>query len=223
MKKILFCVSICLILALITGCSETIPNSTSGTNAEIPPNESSSEVESESASDQGPQEIENPDFRNVKWGMSVEEVKKQEDADLLAEFSDELQYSAHINETIPCKILYGFNDANQLYIAAYNPTADYSNDYHYYIDFLVLKERLTEVYGAPTADNEIWYGNLFKGSPEKYGLAISAGYLECLTKWEVDGTSISLYIYGNNFEISTTIMYKSLDVKKAASESNSGL
>ena len=85
MKKSIALLAACLLFTAC-GASEETPAETTAneTITTVGENTASSETEETAAADE-PAINENPDFRNVSWGMSVEEVKKYEDANLISE------------------------------------------------------------------------------------------------------------------------------------------
>jgi predicted RND superfamily exporter protein len=152
------------------------------------------------------EENQNFTFRKTTWGMSQEEVKKSESL-VPSEKDSFLSYKDSING-LDATLSYAFVD-DKLAKAMYSIKETHTNKNDYISDYKDLKKLLTEKYGEPFEDNEIWSKSLYKNDPEEYGLAVSLGHLNYLTQWETEDTVVNLVLFGENYKITHTIMYES--------------
>lgn len=163
-----------------------------------------------------------PDFRSVRWGMNINEVKENESEPLVQELNNMLLYYTSV-ANLDVALLYTFNDDGLLYMADYILNESHINDNGYVDDFNRLKNALIEKYGVPQKENERWNGGShYQGDPDKLGIAIAAGYYSMSVGWDMPSTTIALIIRGQNFETNTGLMYTSKLIPPA-SEDTSGL
>lgn len=148
------------------------------------------------------------DFRNVTWGMSKDEVKMNEIEMLSYDGNDDLSYSNVLINGLNTTILYSFiND--QLCVAGYIFEENYINQNNYIVDYDDLKEILISKYGNPTKSDVYWINDLYRDEYQYWGIAVSMGYVEFSSSWELPNTRILLYLRGENFETTLTISYRS--------------
>ena len=200
MKKAISVILLCLLIFTVGGC---------GNNAD-----SVSEV-TESTEPQD----DNFDFRKSKWGASRETVKKSEEATFLDETTDVLMYRDIKVAGLDASLGYVFKDS-KLAQGIYSFTEKHSNDNLYIDDYNKIKKALTEKYGEGK-ENWSWDDDLFKDDEDNYGLAISAGHLEIVTRWVTEKSQIVLSLHGDNYEINLTLGY--MDIKYKPSTDMSGL
>ena len=157
------------------------------------------------------------DFRNVKWGMTISEVKKNETAKL-EDPGDGVSpkivaYSTKVND-MNAYILYYFyydkDNIERLVKAAYGFNEEHSNQNDYINDYKSVKKILIEKYGQPNDDKEIWRNDMYKDNQEHWGFAVSMGHLVYVSRWFNNNTSIALGLSGDNLEIKHGMEYKSL-------------
>ncbi|MFC5449064.1 copper amine oxidase N-terminal domain-containing protein [Paenibacillus aestuarii] len=153
----------------------------------------------------------NANFRNVKWGMSREEIKNLEKVKFLGEQDGNLYYSDEILG-IKMAVYYEFID-NKLVRAILVHNDTHFNNKDYILDYNTMKKALNNKYGNSTSDQLIWQDDIYKNSPDDYGLAVQAGHLEYLTKWDLKETNITEYMYGKDFKFSFTVEFKSKEYK----------
>lgn len=154
------------------------------------------------------------DFRNVYWGMSVEEVKKSENSKPDYEEKNIVGYKSVINGK---NVLLGyFFSDGKLYMARYVLDETFSNSTDYYYSFYVpIKQFLIDKYGNPPEDRHLWKNNTYKNNSEHFGLALSLGHYAEYAKWETAKTTITEYIAGNNLKITPGIEYTSKELAPA--------
>lgn len=195
MKKL---ITICLIFLIffVTGCSE----------------------ENISSQKNNP-----PDFRNVSWGMSMSDVKKNEnEAKSTSRIENSLFYQGvRVNEIL-FNLSYDFVD-DKLFRASYH-TSELVNDNSYINSYESLKLALTEKYGKPVLDKKIWINenSISKSNPNEYGLAVAVGDLAFASQWETPTTIVWIILDGNKYENSLLISYDSKEYNSLAKEKEQG-
>ena len=153
-----------------------------------------------------------PDFRQVRWGMSPEEVKAAETRARPAgcQGGDNpsiavLCYIAPLNG-IDYDLFYTFMDG-KLARAVYYSRQEYQNKNNYVNDYETLKGELTQRYGPPKNDETTWSGTLYQDSPEHLGLAYSSGDVLSYASWETERSYFSVEISGENYKVDLAIYY----------------
>ncbi|MFW6172731.1 MAG: hypothetical protein ACOC5T_03205, partial [Elusimicrobiota bacterium] len=147
-------------------------------------------------------------FRNTRWGMAIEEVKKIEGEpkeQIKSQGLDIIGYQ-RIVSGMDCLVLYIFAE-NKLTRAKYSFAEKHSNLNIYIDDFKKIKKTLTEKYGEPKNDNKYWLDDLYKDDYSDWGMAISVGDLRYFTTWDMPETTITLALTGDNYEISLVVEY----------------
>ena len=152
-----------------------------------------------------------PDFRNVNWGMTKEEVKQIETIKFEEENDNMLIYSTRISN-LDAILFYVFV-GNKLTKAGYLFTEEHSNDNLFIDDFKKIDALLIKKYGAPDAQEITWKNDLYKNDPQYWGTAIAMGYLSYYTGWQNDKTYIEHDLYGDNFKITHKILYVSKELQ----------
>lgn len=159
------------------------------------------------------QEIENPDFRNCKWGMTREEVKKYEtDISIFLDEKDIISATTKIGST-DFNITYYFNN-NKLVKCAMVLTEKHSNENLFIDDYEDFQKLIIEKYGEPKQDKKIWNNNLYKDKPDDWGFAISLGDLTMLSQWLTDTTEVGLILNGDNYKITLGIIYQDINYEE---------
>jgi hypothetical protein len=152
-----------------------------------------------------PAPLADADFRNVKWGMTMEKVRDQEDAELVHESPDSLGYKETVGSH-DCMVLYIFvNDV--LVRAKYVIAVNHSNKTEHVTDYESLGTMLTQKYGNPTKADVLWKNDLYRDDPSEYGMAIAVGHLSMYQQWDMPLTTVFHYLNGDNFEIKHGIEY----------------
>lgn len=119
------------------------------------------------------------DFREVKWGMSKEEVKEAEIYTLDSGREDSLCYEdiPDIRMHMNVNLSYLFNEG-KLYAAVYYLTFDYPHAEAYVYDFEHIKSNLIEEYGEPALDKVTWLNEFYKDKEEYLSYALENGLVE---------------------------------------------
>jgi len=122
------------------------------------------------------------------------------------------------NDTIAgldAEVVYEFA-YNKLVSGHYNVTTKHTNPTDSILDYDRLAKVLTERYGAPFDNREVWKNSLYKNDSSNWGLAISAGHMFKTAHWATDKSGIDLLLSGDNFKISLVIWYYSLNKEHMA-------
>lgn len=162
-------------------------------------------------------------FRETVWGMSKEDVIKQERENPDVETRDEILYLNREVAGFKASVMYFLGDEG-LHSASYLLTEKHNIKNDYIEDYKKLKGKLIEKYGEPSSSEEKWLEgtDFYQQDAENYsGMAISEGKLTYRDKWESKDTKITLSIKGENFNITTLLSYK--DIQKSNSLDKEGL
>jgi len=170
-----------------------------------------------------------PDFRQVRWGMTPEEVEKAETrAKRLFAAGDErspfssLSYEARIaGKAFSLEYLFLNGKLNGAVLAG---LGNYVNKNNYVADYETLKKMLTERYGAPAEDETTWSQTFYKDVPEYLGIAYSVGDVRSKTLWRTEKTAVQLEIFGELYRLQVVLTYSSaenLDESMKASKEDS--
>ena len=148
------------------------------------------------------------DFRNVKWGMTVAQVKQTEKLKLLEEGKESLTYDYTLIG-MKCNIIYHFK-AGKLFSALYTIQQKHHDPALFNKDFVSLRKHLRLMYGTPATIQDIWKNDQFKPDESKWGFAVSIGFLTRLVTWRTGETRVTLQMEGQNHEIFINIKYASI-------------
>jgi hypothetical protein len=150
------------------------------------------------------------DFRQVKWGMSKEDVKKTEKLEIYSESETFLFYNIVLNKT-NMWLIYKFID-NKLYLSAYTTYEKYTNGLKYIEIYESFKDSLTKKYGNPTGiidnvpDEYIKY-------PQYLETGLLTGKVNYNSFWTLPKTEIVCKVYGGEYSAKTLIQYGSVEYK----------
>ncbi len=76
--------------------------------------------------------------------------------------------------------------------------------------FDALKAELSEKYGAPASDQELWSNALFKGDRSKLGTALAVEAVVLRAQWDDGRNYIRLQAKGKDIDIAVTVTYGQL-------------
>ena len=168
------------------------------------------------------------DFRKTTWGMNQSEVMQSEEG--VSKFLEDYNEGGRIlfqgdASGIPCYIFYEFSEEKLTQTAYWFYSLDKSYDDKdvYISDYFNLKEKLTNKYGNPSIDEQIWNNDLYKSDSEKWGVAISLGHSYIITRWETSVTEMGLVLSGKDNGVNLYILYTSKELKdlmKKVNENN---
>lgn len=150
-------------------------------------------------------------FRNTKWGMSVDEVKKAEGGEPSQSQDNVLLYEDTV-AGMSAYVVYIFAKG-KLVRAKYTFTESHMNDTDHISDYENVKEILINKYGEPDNDRTIWKNDLYKNDPQYYGTALSMGHLVYYCEWKNDDVAIVAWLSGDNFDVSHQVEYQSEQLK----------
>ena len=151
--------------------------------------------------------VKEPDFRRASWGMSQAEVRALEDGESDFQSHSMLSYSTRICG-VSMTVAYNFVN-NMCFLGAYLSKEVYSNLNSHIDDFGRIADLLETKYGTPDKDQTVWRDDLYKGDPQRYGLAVSAGHLVFNKEWNRGDTNIGLMLRGENYSVSLGLIYQS--------------
>lgn len=163
------------------------------------------------------------EFRDFKWGISKDEIISSVITDDMVEGEDygfigDGKTLVLINGDVAgydSYIYYEFNDDWKLTQGQYVLKEDHTNENDYYDDYIDITSKYDNKYGE--SDHQIvkWKDDTYKGKNDKIGMAIAIGDLYIATEWIDDnGSRIIAVIAGDNFEINTSITYRSPDYEE---------
>ncbi len=153
-----------------------------------------------------------PDFRQTRWGMSMDEVKASEGSSpdykgtVTGTGAEYIGYDTQLMGNDAIVVFYFGKDG--LYQARYIWTEKHSNDSFYINDYNDVKKQLTKKYGNPLFDNESWDTSAHESYyKDRKGDALSYGYLSYLTYYVTDRTAIMMSMDADNYKVSFIIDY----------------
>ncbi len=149
------------------------------------------------------------DFRKVRWGMSRDEVKASEPNKLEDKNDTMIAYRYKV-AGMESRTVYVFTK-EKLVQAGYTFVEKHSNLNIHISDYGKIKEILIQKYGLPTMDQQLWYNDLYKDYPQKWGFAVSISHLDYYSSWENETTRIILALAGENYEVLHRVSYESKD------------
>ena len=155
------------------------------------------------------------DFRNSTWGDSREAVRAAA-GEPARPSNDELVYDVSL-KGLNAVLLYTFTDG-KLSGAVYFFREPHSNASSYVIDYLALNDLLTEKYGKPQYDKDIWSNTRYEDDPFQWGTALALGHLSKQTIWETERTKISHALLALNDNINHMIQYSSQELESLSEE-----
>lgn len=144
--------------------------------------------------------------------MNKEQIKNTEAGKILYDTEKMLIYKVSI-AGLDCNIVYIFAEG-KLVRTKYLITEKHSNENDYIADYKSLKKGLTKKYGQPIMDEHHWKRDLYKDDPQRWGFAISIGHLSYFAAWETLQTNILLALYGDNYDITLAIEYRSKKLRE---------
>lgn len=160
------------------------------------------------------------DFRVAKWKDSMQEIMNKEGQKNLSQFPKE-EYAFNTEVAgMNCSAIYCFT-LNMLSTGIYSFTEVYSNMNKYINNYESLVALLTKKYGEPIpaiSNNGLWYDDLWKDDYSQWGFAISMGHLSYMTRWELDRTTLTITLCGDNGKINFFIMYRSKELENLVQE-----
>jgi len=122
------------------------------------------------------------DFRNASWGMTPDQVKEVEEAELTKELPERLIFATEI-AGLEMNISYIFKD-EKLSSARYELTGKYRNAKDYNIAYNDMQKQLQKKYGDPITENLQCKDNFYTDYPHRWGTGIVVGKLRRTSSWQ---------------------------------------
>ncbi len=134
-------------------------------------------------------------FRQTKWGFTMEQVKENERLELVMEQDTLLGYSAQL-QGINCLLGYFFN-SDRLAKTMYIFQDEHIEENEYINDYRKIKAYLSRTYGTPdNNEDEVWYDETYRANQMKWGKAVKEGHMMMQNSWHGPETSVTLYLVG---------------------------
>lgn len=215
--KLLAVIIVLLELCFICGCQN---------NEEVVYIEDNNQIENDIAStpipatpSPSPEVTERPkiirddaDFRNAKWGDSIENVLEYEyDTTLIRDGNELVGDCVVADENV--KVYYVLEN-NKLIKGGYYFDLDTRNGQIYISTYDKLKSMLIDIYGDPIEDKVVYrYG---ESSSDFFDdvLSLEAGYTTYAAQWETNTTEILLGMYSKNYEIFLVLIYEDINYEE---------
>ena len=129
-------------------------------------------------------------FRNTRWEMSRDAVKKAEDfIPPVSEPENTLVFRSRVGH-LGCLITYNF-ESDKLCGARYTFTPEYIDGARYLSDFAFLHKVLCDKFGQPQKSSIVWLNETFKNNRDLQGLALMEGHFVRTEEWLTQRTLIS--------------------------------
>ena len=156
--------------------------------------------------------------QSTDWGMTAQEVKANEpvqpswelQSPVLAGYEQRVAYHTQI-EGIEAGLTYTFYE-NRLGQAKYVFEPRHDDPVNYIQDFHQVKNWISESYGSPSLEQEIWLDDLYQYDSSLWGQAIMRGHLVMVAEWEKPGTDIVLVLDGGNDAVGLVADFSSTTV-----------
>lgn len=146
-----------------------------------------------------------PDFRDVRWGMTLLEVQRTEQAEYLGYHERQLIYSVEV-AGMPGLLAYRFRQTRLDRAHYLLEPRTIVNDL-WFEDFARLARLLEEKYGPPAAQEERWLNDRYRADPGSWALAVSVGDLRLGRRWVTDRTVVTLLLSGDEYKMSLGLEY----------------
>jgi hypothetical protein len=149
-------------------------------------------------------------FRDVKWGMSAEQVRRAEKAKLNSLRGGDLLYEIELFDT-RCLIAYSFVDG-KLFRAGYVTDEYYMNDALYFETYEKFKNAVAQKYGKP--------GKEVRYVPDSYkddaGTGLAKGVVFYYAYWDLGDIEILLMVDGGEKGQHVRVDYTDKELKRIA-------
>lgn len=151
----------------------------------------------------------NGDFRNVSWGMTIDEVKKLETAELTEESSNSLIYRDQVGKYADVEVMYSFK-GDKLIKGDYFFSEDYTDASLHIEDFDQIKGDLNTIYGKAKKDELNWVNEPdYTLTQDQLGALVAKNELSYFAYWETDTEEIMFGMSGMNGKIGKGLFFSS--------------
>lgn len=144
-------------------------------------------------------------IRNMDWGMTIDDVKNLEKAELIEDSSSLKYRDTEFEENIMVAYYFKYNKL-EFIIVDYSLNLD--DDNQYLPKYMELKEKYKKLYGNPISDEEIWHDESLKNQILKYGYAISSGKLQYRTRFLTEFSEGIMNLMNKDGKPAISIAYK---------------
>ena len=148
-------------------------------------------------------------FRQSAWGDSKQTVIKSEETDPIKDRENTLVYENLKFIGFDAVVTYNFVQ-DKLSSAEYDFTQVYPDYADNITTFELIREELTETYGQPTENREVWKDGAPTSDP--IGLALALGDVSYTAYWSLESTEIVLNLSGYNLVVDMTLTFISKDI-----------
>lgn len=145
-------------------------------------------------------------FRNLRWGMTEEDVIAAEGAGYQRIDASTIRYSRIREEDYPADAEYAFTD-NALSEVTFYIQPGYEDNSEYIKTYEGLIDKFIQRYGKPTGSAKEWAKENLEDQPEQYAQAVLDGNLIWRTEWKTEDTQIKLVLSRRNRQICIGIKY----------------
>jgi len=136
-----------------------------------------------------------PDFRQLRWGMTREAVLAAEVGEPY-EHASEISYLGYMGG-LPVRIIYGFNSLDQLSAGHCEFMLSDLSASELIESHKSLEQQLSRKYGDSLDSKMLWYDELLKDNESYLPFALEKGYVGIHTTWRTATTHIALRLTGN--------------------------
>ncbi len=163
-----------------------------------------------------------PDIRNLRWGLSRQEVISVETEAALVQLESGALAGPVVVAGKPAVMLCMFQ-AGRLSELVYAFQLQHANRNLYIDDYRQVQASLRSKYGEPVVDSMDWHYDLYKDDPSQWGRAVSRGDLSYTSLWFTQRSSILLLLAGDNYEIDLYLSYRDIEEGTGADPDTTGL
>ena len=96
---------------------------------------------------------------------------------------------------------------NKLIRGQYILRGSSSDEQAYINNYQKTKKLITNRYGKPQIDQELWTNSTYKDKPDRHGFAVYIGHLSYKAKWVTARSNISLELKSNNYNMMLEAVY----------------
>lgn len=152
------------------------------------------------------------DFRNAKWGDSIEDVLEYDYDATLTRDGDDLIGDCVVADK-NAEVYYIFENG-KLVSGGYYFDFDTNNGWRYISAYDEIKSMLLEVYGDPIVDKIHYvYGESLTDFMDDV-LALEAGYTVYAARWETNTTEILIGMFAENYDINFLLTYEDINYEE---------
>ena len=180
-----------------------VPNDSESPEVEQPPVEVEPEPETPLAEDT------TPHFRNVRWGMSREEVERIESKGV--PLMSDRDFTAYITSVSSIQVtLSYFFYRDTLVSAKYMVIGNYEDDRQFVRDFITLASLVTIAHGDPASNDAAWVFRTYEdGNVVLLSKMLRDGDLSAKLTWEAPHHFITIAMWHNGTAPTVQVAYRS--------------